>query len=188
VGYRDENQAAHARNAALEDEVRALREENERLKQPSPPAAPAREKPASLDLEEVHQASLRRQAEIVKANGGDRKTYEQRVETARMRIIIASLLGGPLLSAMVITAAYFANGFPDPDQRVTGIFTVVVAAIALPGQLLRLLWPWVPVVERDPISNEMIYSVRSPLVQRIFFGVPLVLFFVGVGLLFVQKS
>ncbi len=188
MGYRDENEAARARNEALEDEVRALREENERLKhRPHPTPGRERKKPSTpQDLEEVHQASLRRQADIVKANGGDRKTYEERVATAQTRIILASVLGGPILAAMIITSAYFATGFPETDQSVAGIFTVSVAAIALPSQFLRLRWPWVPVVTRDPVTNEPISSIRSPLVQRIFFVVPLVLFLIGVGLLFVQ--
>lgn len=183
MGYRDEDDAAQARNEALEDEVRALRAENEALKKPQ--VAPAAADPGSL--EEAHEASLRKQAAIAEAQGGRRKDYDQRLASARWKIVLATLVVGPILSALPISVASFVNGLPRPDQSVAGIAAVAIGGIVMPSQFLRLLWPWIPVVTRDVHTNEPIASTRPRGLRIALFALPLAMYVVGLGLLFLQK-
>jgi hypothetical protein len=195
VSYRDEDDAAHARTEALQDEVRALREENEALKNPKAAPAPAPKKskraaaPASnaAALEAAHEASLRKQAAIVAAQGGVRKDYDQRLASARWRILLATLVVGPILAALPISVASFVNGLSNPDQSVVGIGAVAIGGIVVPSQFLRMLWPWIPVVTRDVHTNEPITSTRPRWLRVALFAVPLAIYLVGLGLLFAQK-
>ncbi len=180
MGYRDEDDAAQARTEALSEEVRALREENEALKRPKAPP------PAEGSLEAAHEASLQKQAALAKAQGG-RKDYDQRLASARWKIILATLVVGPILSALPISVASFVNGLPSPDQSVVGIGAVAVGGILMPSQFLRLLWPWVPVVTRDVHTNEPRYGTRSRGLRIALFVAPLVVYLVGLGLLFAQR-
>lgn len=182
MGYRDEDDAAHARTEALADEVRALREENEALKKPNAAVASA-----AGSLEEAHEASLRKQAALLEAEGGSRKDYDQRLASARWKILLATLVVGPILAALPISVASFVNGLPSPDQSVAGIGAVAVGGIVMPSQFLRMLWPWIPVVTRDVHTNEPITSTRPRWLRVALFALPLAIYLVGLGLLFAQK-
>ncbi len=161
-----------------------LREENEALKKPkrSPVVAPK-----ATSLEEAHEASLRKQAAIAQAQGGNRKDYDQRLASARWKIVLATLVVGPVLAALPISVASFVNGFPNPDQSVAGIGAVAIGGIVMPSQLLRMLWPWIPVITRDVETNEPIASTRPRWLRISLFVAPLAIYLVGLGLLFAQK-
>lgn len=178
-GYRDEDEAAFARNTALQDEVAALKAENEALKQRSNAnASPAPQKKTKQQKRDEKQQA--REAAVAMQ---PRTTWQppQTPGGAIAFTFVASVVLVGIHGALCVL-----RGFPPSVGLGILCFTMGGGgAIAVASTGYYALHPHAKLVARDPHSNEPYEVQRSPAARRTLAYVSLGVYVLGLVLTFV---
>jgi hypothetical protein len=169
VSYRDEDDAQRARVDALQDEVSALREENERLKAPPPKSAP--------------KSAPRSAPKSAPKKQGEKPTsFARKGKRDEWLFILGSAFGA---CALLAVSAYVPIGLGHEMPSVMGLgfaamLGVLLGSVTVPSTLLRILLPAVPIMERqNEEGGGRVEVFRSMKTRKIYFAVSLVLYVAG---------